>query len=270
MYSVDVTYPYGSGDPEESWFTIGRTQVTTTILLTAASVAVLIASAIDPTLPGFLSFDSDAILGGQVWRIISWPAAAAINIFEVISIAFFFLIGSRLEQTIGKAKFTNLLITIGGLSMAAIITLSFLTGLQGTFGGLGVFTLALIVAIAVMNPFAPSFFQIPIWILAAVFLGFQILGSIASRDWAGLIVVVGGSAVAAGYMIYWGRAHEVISEAPIGQIVTEQKQKRSHLQAVPDVSEEEMNALLDKISEHGMKSLTKEEKKKLKSFSKKR
>ena len=71
-------------------------------------------------------------------------------------------------------------------------------------------------------------------------------------------------------MVYLGRAHEVIADAPIGQKVTEHKQKRAHLQAVPNVSEEEMNALLDKISDHGMKSLTKEEKKKLKSFSKKR
>ena len=265
-----MRYAYGNGDPEASWFKLGTIEVTTTILVSGLATVALLASAVDPGLSGRLFFNSDLVSSGEFWRLITWPLAVPLNIFGVINIVFFFLIGSRLEQTLGRAKFTGLLLAISGTILFVLMALNLLVGLGAGLAGLSVLTTALIVAIATMTPFAPSFFQIPIWILATGFVAYSSLVALADRAWGTLIAEVVAAIVAIGYIVYLGRAHEVISDAPIAQKVTEQKQKRAHLQAVPNVSDEEMNQILDKISSQGMKSLTKDEKKKLKSFSKKR
>ena len=265
-----MSYAFGLGESQDPWFRVGNVDVTTTVLVTGVAAISTIANAVNTAATGSFSFVTDNILAGELWRVVSWPLAGAPTFQNFLSIAFFFFIGSQIEARLGRTKFTTLLLVISTASILVGIIFGLIASLNIVLAGIGGFTLSLIVAIAIISPFAKSFFQIPIWALAAFFLIVNIVSAVGARDWGGVVFTVTGSLATFVFLLYENQAHEVVAAAPAGKIVTERKQKRAHLTAVPEVSEAEMNILLDKISSHGVNSLTKEEKKKLKSFSNKK
>ena len=60
-----------------------------------------------PIATSLLSFSSDAILQGQIWRIITFVPATSRNIFLfAITLYFYYFIGNALEREWGSNKFT--------------------------------------------------------------------------------------------------------------------------------------------------------------------
>ncbi|MDR3277235.1 MAG: hypothetical protein LBT12_00535 [Oscillospiraceae bacterium] len=87
-----------------------------TMLIVAASVVVYIIGLMDTTgaFFGYILFDPERILKGEIWRLVSWTffpfALNDASFYSIVTTAltlyFFYWIGSSLEYAWGQAKFT--------------------------------------------------------------------------------------------------------------------------------------------------------------------
>ena len=138
----------------------------------------------------FLSFNLSGLLRGEIWRIITYvfvPGAAS-PFSLIISLYFYYWIGSTLERQWGTAKFN--LYYFGGVVLTVIGTVlaSLISGYHGlTVAGSGYVNLSMFLAFAVLFPNAQVllFFIIPVkmkwlaWLDAALF-ALDIIRSIAA------------------------------------------------------------------------------------------
>jgi len=280
------TSEFGKGG--EPWFKIGEIEVTTTIAIISINICTLFWSAIEKTnssgerLFDLIPLETELVAKGQIWRILTWPFASEANgaFWALLSLVFFFLLGNQLEKEFGKKAYLTFLAGIT-ITPAIIISITALfTEQSEQISGLSLINIGLILTIAFMNPFATFFLKIPAWAIAGVLILLELLTSLGNsqtlRSIFVLVLIVSVLAI----LQTFGRAHESLSwfpTIPIGplkQIIDPDSKPKSKskakLHSVPTASEEaEMNTLLDKISETGMKSLTKTEKKTLKNLSNK-
>jgi hypothetical protein len=170
------------------------------------------------------------------------------------------------------------------LTPALAAVLFDLAGISGTplaFAGASLLSSSIFYAFIAYMPNAPFFFGIPAWILGAVFALVELLALIADRNLALLllfIVRVGGALVTAKS---FGLAAEVpwIPSIPIGRGGTKspgRSPRRGKKSAPLTVVKEDqfaaldIDSILDQVSAFGVDSLTSEQKKKLKAYSKDR
>ena len=90
---------------EDSWFSVGTLDVTTTVLITGLAVASLIVRAATPALHDLIYLNGSKVVRGQVWRVVTWPIANEISLWTVISIALFYVFGRELERQVGRIRF---------------------------------------------------------------------------------------------------------------------------------------------------------------------
>ena len=77
--------------------------------IVAANAAVYLLSIFDRSglLSQFLMMDAQAVLQGQVWRLVTYALAPTNSgIWLVVSLFFYYWLGSTLEQLWGSTKFT--------------------------------------------------------------------------------------------------------------------------------------------------------------------
>lgn len=131
---------------------IGRFSISNLMVYMIAGMVVvffcdiLLSSAEKPSLSGFISFDRDAILGGQVWRFITYafeyPPSSPL--FMLFTLYFYWLIGSALEREWGSFRFnvfyfSSILLTAG---------VGLITGFATNY----FFNMALFFAFAILYP----------------------------------------------------------------------------------------------------------------------
>lgn len=147
-------------------------------------------------LTAFLTFNVPAILRGQLWRLVSFlfiPAGG--GLLGVISVYFYYWIGSTLEQYWGTAKF-NVYILFNVLFTALGGVVLYLCGVNASFTASYVF-LAMFLAFAVYFPDTQVLFMyfIPVKIkflayVDAVFFLYDIFVSLRAGNVAGALVPV--------------------------------------------------------------------------------
>lgn len=170
----------------DGWFRVGNIDVTTTALLCALSLASMVLYAISLTAFSKLVFIAPLVRNGELWRLITWPIASEPSIWVLIGIVFFWIFGHYAEETIGKNRFAGL-VALVVIVPAALVTL--VPGLDVTAGsaGLSLLGTVMLVLFAAERPNAPFFFGIPAWIIAAVFVGLDVLRYTGNRWWGVLI-----------------------------------------------------------------------------------
>ena len=282
----------------QGWFRAGELEVTTTVVVIAISVTSMFVFAISPALLEPLAFAPQLVREGEVWRVATWPLANVPSIWAVISIAVFWFVGHRIEDQVGRVRFLGLL---GAMTVipAAIVSAFPVTAETADAAGIRLLTFALIVVFAAENPQAPVFFGIPIWILVAVFVVIDVLQFVGLRMWGYLllelavIVVACLGAAALGVLsqlTFVPRIGEARSGAAGGGMgggggrSSKPKRRRGKKGADGNVTAgpwagasagptpleaAELDVLLDKIGQDGIKSLTKEERRRLDELSKK-
>ena len=136
----------------------------------------------------FLCFDKAAILGGQVWRLVTWLFTEQLGgnpLLSVIFLYFFYRLGSAVETTIGTFKFN--LFYLGGVILMDVFAMVFcptetvvLSGMMITpevftafYGNMAYYLhLSMVLAFATHYPDAQFliFFVIPVkaWVLALI------------------------------------------------------------------------------------------------------
>ena len=281
----------------QGWFRLGELEITTTVIVLALSVTSMFAFAVSPSLLEPLAFAPQLVRDGEVWRVATWPLANAPSIWAVISMVIFWFVGHRVEDQVGRGRFLGLL---GAMTIipAAVVSLFPVTAETADAAGIRLLAFALIVVWAVENPQAPVFFGIPIWILVAVILVIDVLQYVGLRMWGYLllelaVIIVGClGAAALGFLPRFSFVPQIGGAAGGGGMAgasrrpTRQKRRRGRKGADGNVTagpwagsdaplgptpleSAELDVLLDKIGQDGIKSLSKEERRRLDELSKK-
>ena len=269
-FSFPSPGPRGS---DESWFRVGTVDVTTTILVTGLAVLSMFAWALTSKAMANLILYWFEVRDGQIWRVVTWPLYNEPDLWAVIGIAIFYFFGRELERLMGRTRFLWYLLALA-LLPGLVATL-----LQLNAAGMRSIQLGCFVAYVVLYPQARSFFNIPLWVLGAVFIGIEVLQLIGVRDSRGIIflfvvcatAVLGLSPAGVNTNFAW---------LPKFQIPARKKRpKKRKLKSVPTSSaavrpvptvrpgeglrQAELDMLLDKIAAEGIDSLSPEERRRL-------
>ena len=268
--------------------------MTTTALLVAAGILSMFWYAVDSASLSNLAFSGYLVRHGDVWRVVTWPIVNPPNdIFVVLTLWFFWFVGHSIEDRIGKGRFVTYM-------FAVVVAPSIVVALLGfdpralTFG-FGTVGIALLVVFALDNPGAQFFFGIPAWVIAAVYVGIEVLRNIGDRAWEQLTLELAMIVVALFAARQYGMLADVHaipkftgngksgggggSSRPAARPKPKSKGKgKGELLDGPwpspiphhsPADEAELNHLLDKISAHGIDALNRDEKQRLNDLSKK-
>ena len=286
--------------PRDGWFRVGGFDITTTALLVIAGVASMFLYAIDKTTFYKLAFYPPAVRDGEVWRLVTWPLAnPPSQIWVVFTLLFFWFIGHAVEEMVGKAHYAVLIavITIVPAMMVTLLPPADFPTIPAI--GLGLLGTALLVVFASEHPHMPFFFGIPAWIIAAVFVGIEVLRLVGDRYWGTLVLMMTAIVIGVVLVRQWGFAHRLafIPKVGGGAPATKRASRRSSAprrgsergtsgsggsvvegpwsapvpprpNADAAAAQVELDELLDKISATGLDSLSTDEKRRLNELSK--
>ncbi len=296
--------PWAGGS--QPWFRVGQLDVTTTVAVIGVGVFSMLIWAIEGAertisrqlyltpqeLPGVGS-----VLEGQVWRLVTWPVPNEPDFWTIILFAIFYMLGSQLENLLGRNQFLWFLIALTLIPALVVTVFDLLfTGFIGIGAGLRFVELGVLLAFVAQFPTARFWPGIPAWILGAVVVGLEFLQALGDRNDFNLVLLFTTVAVSLIGIRSFGHAEELpwVPRINLPSFVTgegrpsrpsssgsgggrsrgRRRRGRSNLTAVPtsgpaDASEDiEIDALLDQVAERGLDSLTKDQRKRLEEHSK--
>ena len=162
-------------------------------------VLMMFSQATDANALSFLAFNWGAVCRGEIWRIVTFvfvPNDTRL-LWLLISLYFYYWIGSTLEQRWGTAKFNLYYISGVVLTVIGTILASLIAGYNFTVAGSTYVNLSMFLAFAVLFPDVQVllFFIIPVkmkwlaWLDGGLF-ALGIVTSLLSGDWAGVVLPV--------------------------------------------------------------------------------
>lgn len=166
----------------------------------AVYVLMLLTQANDANALSFLTFNLNALLHGEVWRLVTFVFVPAYSspFALLISLYFYYWIGSTLERQWGTAKFnlyyiSGALLTVLGVVLASLIT----SNPYLTAAGTGYVNLSMFFAFAFLFPDTTVllFFILPVkmkWLayLDGALFAFDIIKAIGAHNWAGVVLPI--------------------------------------------------------------------------------
>ncbi|HSI64864.1 MAG TPA: rhomboid family intramembrane serine protease [Candidatus Saccharimonadia bacterium] len=226
-----------------------------------------------------LWFSYSGLVGGlRLWTPLTYVLVNPFNLFLLLSAYFFWKFGEDVEKFFGRRIFVQLLVTLV-LVTPLVFTIFGLLGVQigPAYGISGVF-FGVLLAFITLNPHAQiSLFiaTVPAWLLGAMLVGFNVFVHLASRNWAELIMLVSQVLATYGFVRYQQGRWTLPS---FGSKLRPQRPARttrpSDLTVLPPYREDreeterghrsesaKVDAILEKISQKGMQSLTAAERK---------
>jgi len=214
-----------------------------------------------------LVFSSGPVLRGEVWRVVTYGLVNPPSLGFVIDMAMMIWFGREVERNFGRRTFlfffgalyllTPLIFTVIGIW----IPLSPLAGESGAF--------AIFVAFATLYPNTPVFFNLLAKWVAVVLVGIYSLIALNNRDSISLISLWATTGFAFAFVRYQ-QGHITLPQpklfrgGPKLRVLPDQKEgKTSGAKTDKASSMAEVDALLDKIAQSGISSLTAKERAKL-------
>ena len=267
----------GSRNNDDSWFRVGTVEVTTALLVVGLGVVSMFLWAVDRQITEALTLYSSEVRQGQLWRLVTWPLGTIPrieepNVFSVITLFFLYFIGRELERILGRNRFLYFigLVVVVPAAVGSLLNLG--------VAGMHYVSLPCFVALAVLYPQARSFFNIPLWVIAAVFVGIEALQLIGYRNNDAFLFFVLVLATGLLSLKAFGVLDNVTWIPKLTLPKRAHKRKRK-LKAVPNpptstfqpaparpgegLRHAEIDVLLDKIAAQGIESLTPEERRRL-------
>ena len=203
---------------------------------------------------------SKATLQFQVWRVLTYPLAGALGFGFIINMLVMFVAGRELERFLGRRAFTRLLC----LLIAAAPVASSLIALavpDGILAGPGPLVLGVCVAFATVYPNTGIVFGIANKWIVGVLIAFYSLQSLAAHDFGGLAVIMAMTML--GHLFIRHARGELESPAPRRPPKTKpappRPRRRPDPPRAPEDDPETVDRVLEKISRHGLGSLTDDE-----------
>lgn len=214
-----------------------------------------------------LLFTSGRVLSGEVWRVLTYGLLNLPSIDFAFDMLVLWWCGRELERTFGRKIYTGLYggIYLLGPLVFTLIGLARPTSLLGEPGAL-----ALFVGYATYFPNMPVFFVLLAKWAALILVGIFTLIYVSARDWTHLILLWSTCGYAHGFVRYqqghfalprirlWKRKPKlrVLPDLPAKKPAAAKPAKEAANMA-------EVDALLDKIAQSGIGSLTPKERAKL-------
>ena len=166
----------------------------------AVYVLMLLTQANDANALSFLTFNLNALLHGEVWRLVTFVFVPAYSspFALLISLYFYYWIGSTLERQWGTAKFNLYYISGALLTVLGVVLASLITGNPYlTAAGTGYVNLSMFFAFAFLFPDTTVllFFILPVkmkWLayLDGALFAFDIIKVIGAHNWAGVVLPI--------------------------------------------------------------------------------
>ena len=166
----------------------------------AVYVLMLLTQANDANALSFLTFNLNALLHGEVWRLVTFVFVPAYSspFALLISLYFYYWIGSTLERQWGTAKFNLYYISGTLLTVLGVVLASLITGNPYlTAAGTGYVNLSMFFAFAFLFPDTSVllFFILPVkmkWLayLDGALFAFDIIKAIGAHNWAGVVLPI--------------------------------------------------------------------------------
>ena len=166
----------------------------------AVYVLMLLTQANDANALSFLTFNLNALLHGEVWRLVTFVFVPAYSspFALLISLYFYYWIGSTLERQWGTAKFNLYYISGALLTVLGVVLASLITGNPYlTAAGTGYVNLSMFFAFAFLFPDTTEllFFILPVkmkWLayLDGALFAFDIIKAIGAHNWAGVVLPI--------------------------------------------------------------------------------
>ena len=166
----------------------------------AVYVLMLLTQANDANALSFLTFNLNALLHGEVWRLVTFVLVPAYSspFALLISLYFYYWIGSTLERQWGTAKFNLYYISGALLTVLGVVLASLITGNPYlTAAGTGYVNLSMFFAFAFLFPDTTVllFFILPVkmkWLayLDGALFAFDIIKAIGAHNWAGVVLPI--------------------------------------------------------------------------------
>ena len=148
----------------------------------------------------FLEFNLNGLLHGEIWRLVTFLFVpdAANPLLLLLSLYFYYWIGSMLEREWGTAKFSLYYLSGVVLTLLTAVAASLIAGNFGySISGAGYINLSMFFAFAMLYPDVQVllFFIIPVkmkwlaWVDAA-FFAFGVISSLFQGDLAGVLLPI--------------------------------------------------------------------------------
>jgi len=229
-----------------------------------------------------LSFSSASVLQGQVWRILTYGFVNPPSVGFALDMVMIVWFGREVERYLGRRVFFQL---YAGIYLVKPLLLTALGPFLTTRFAGEVGSFALFVAFATLFPNAPLLFNILAKWAALVLVAISALMALAVHDWAGLLEL----AATCGFAYAFVRFQQGNLRLPLPRIRIRPRQPEGAPRpatvaapvprpgatrptpAAPAAPRPaagtmaEVDALLDKIAQHGIHSLTTEERARLES-----
>lgn len=240
-----------------------------TILTIAYGLGVVLTAIFGATgvsLEPFVFTPERSILGGQIWQIVTCTFVNEPGFFSIFGLLFIYLAAVEIEKYIGTVRF---LLLYGTLLLLPLLTLSVWTLVAGPtypYFGNTIVAAGFFIAFCTLYPHLQWFGVIHLKWLALASLVLGSLVYLSQRQWAALLLlwVVCGSSF--GYIRFLQHGGELpripnfFRRRPQLRVVPKPRARSS-----PPVAElrqtdsSELDQLLEKISKHGLASLTHQE-----------
>jgi hypothetical protein len=258
----------------DPWFRIGRLEVSSVMFVVLAVVTSWLGWVVLRDWTSLLAYSPQAMAGGQVWRLISWPFAGGLSLWSVLTLFFFWYFGTELESQIGRRSMLGLLLGIWGSLTITYTLTAFLFSSTTALAGIDLIEFMLLLLWIAEYPGRPLFFGIKAWVFGAVILGVQALTMVAYRDIAGLLALILSLALVAiaarrsGLLAHFAWIPGRPGKRRPKPVKVPRAQVKATARRASD--QERMDTLLDQISEHGLHSLSEAQRKELKKLSDRR
>lgn len=260
---------------DDGWFRLGSLEFTTVVLVVGLVIVSIIEWAVEPAgkpVQQALLLDPDSVLHGQVWRLITWPIVypGGIGLFDIIAVAIFWYFGSEIERMLGKVRMAWFLgLVAGGLGLLWVAVVEVST-LYGALFSLNQLELMVILVFIAEYPHRRFFFNIPGWVIGLVLVALYVLGYVGNREWLLLLNFFLGLLLTGIVARSLGLLSEItwMPRVALPHRSPKRRPRRSsgptvvagpwQPQPTPSVSPDQaaLDALLDKISDSGMDSLS--------------
>jgi membrane associated rhomboid family serine protease len=258
---------------------VGRHPVDVTTLLVGAHVLLLVLTCFLVALGGgallnLAMFDSAQVLVyGRVWQIVSYafvhaPYPVTALFWFAVEMYMLYAFGREVERFVGQRAFLILYALLIWVPTVFLL----LAGLWGRFGAAGSATLhfGVFIAFACIYPNVEmSFIRIPMKWIAIILVAIGTLAAFANHDWASIIMLWTTVATVVFFaqlrgigpeLAWWSNVKSRLQPKPKFHVVPRSTPRRV---VEPENVHESIDPVLDKISKHGINSLTASERRAL-------
>jgi hypothetical protein len=211
---------------------------------------------------------------GRLWTVLTYVLVNPPSLWVVLTSYFLWRFGEDVEKFFGRRVFAKMFASFV-LAEPLLLSLISLCGFSGAhdWPAVGIFRVefAVFIAFATLYPRAQISLIIccvEVWLIAAIFVGMQVLENLAYHNWPGLILLTGQVGLAYGLVRYEQGRWALPSVFARLKGWRSRRHSAAVLRVVRDgadgdVSVHGVDAVLDKINRQGMASLTAKERRAL-------